>query len=571
MLDSNKTNAQLVAELNSLRQRIVELEAGNARLLQVEGDLRASEKRYADAIAATSDAIWEWDMVTNETYYSPRWYEMLGYEDKKFDMNLAVWEHLCHPEDLTKAKSVIRAHLSSPGSNGYIADFRMRSAEGHWLWIQGRGKVIQRDALGNPMRISGTNTDISERKKAEESIRISEERLRRAEHVAGTGNWEIDLTTKTVHASEGAKSIYSFWAEKMTLEDIQSVPLPEYRSILDTALRALIEKGEPYSVDFKVLRPTDGKLIDVSSVATYDSARNMVFGVIQDITERRRMQDIMVQTEKMMSVGGLAAGMAHEINNPLGGILQNVQVLLRKLTVESQVNNESASQVGCKFSDIKSFMEVRGIISGLHNIRESGERAAHVVKDMLEFSRRSESRNAPSRIDELINKAVEFCSTDYDLKKSYDFKNIIIIREFHSDLPEIPCSKTQIQQVMINLLGNAAHALIGVAAPQVILRACKENGCVRIEIEDNGPGMDESTRRKIFEPFFTTKPVGEGTGLGLSVSYFIIANNHRGTIEVESSPGCGAKFIIRLPLSKDANENPALQSFYLRTPSDREP
>jgi polar amino acid transport system substrate-binding protein len=108
--------------------------------------------------------------------------------------------------------------------------------------------------------------------------------------------------------------------------------------------------------------------------------------------------------------------------------------------------------------------------------------------------------------------------------------------------------QTQLQQVFMNLLANAAQAMVNTSAPAIVLRTAFEGCCARIEIEDNGPGMPEEVRKHIFEPFFTTKPVGEGTGLGLSVSFFIIVSHHHGTIEVESSPGQGARFIIRLPL-----------------------
>ncbi|MBT4639455.1 MAG: PAS domain-containing sensor histidine kinase, partial [Deltaproteobacteria bacterium] len=109
----------------------------------------------------------------------------------------------------------------------------------------------------------------------------------------------------------------------------------------------------------------------------------------------------------------------------------------------------------------------------------------------------------------------------------------------------------EIEQVVLNVLNNAAWAMANEkrdAPPQIMVRICSEKSLVKIEIEDNGPGMDAETRRRVFEPFFTTKPVGEGTGLGLSVSYMIITNNHKGTMEVQSEKGKGSRFIIRLPL-----------------------
>jgi len=127
-----------------------------------------------------------------------------------------------------------------------------------------------------------------------------------------------------------------------------------------------------------------------------------------------------------------------------------------------------------------------------------------------------------------------------------------IVREFQPDMPPVPCAPMEIEQVIINLLRNAAQAMAshpkeGVA-PRIVLRLRQSGDMAEIEVEDNGPGIKEKNRRKVFEPFYTTKKPGEGTGLGLSVSYFIITRNHGGTIRVESEPGKGARFIIQLPL-----------------------
>jgi len=152
----------------------------------------------------------------------------------------------------------------------------------------------------------------------------------------------------------------------------------------------------------------------------------------------------------------------------------------------------------------------------------------------------------------LIENVLELAGKDYNLKKKYDFRNIKIIRDFDSDLPLVTCTETEVEQVVLNLLNNAAWAMAIAkkdAPPQITLRVNAENRMARIEIEDNGPGMEEAVRSKIFEPFFTTKSVGEGTGLGLSVSYMIITNNHQGTMEVASEPGKGTRFIIQLPLN----------------------
>ena len=299
--------------------------------------------------------------------------------------------------------------------------------------------------------------------------------------------------------------------------------------------------GEPRLVDLQVF-PMDPEPGGAGAVLRLD-----------DVTERARMEEVVLQTEKMMSVGGLAAGMAHEINNPLGGILQSAQVLKRRLDPETPATAQAARDAGCEPAALGRILEARSVPELLEGIRQSAQRAARIVANMLEFSRKSDTRMQPAALSVLMDKAVELCLEDYDLKKRYDFRKIAVERDYDQALPQVPCLATLIEQVLVNLIRNAAHAFAAQGmdgSARITLRTRLEAGYARMEVEDNGPGMDEATRRRIFEPFFSTKPPGEGTGLGLSVSFFIITSNHGGTIHVESEPGKGTRFVIKLPLGE---------------------
>ncbi len=273
---------------------------------------------------------------------------------------------------------------------------------------------------------------------------------------------------------------------------------------------------------------------------------------LDDVTQRVQMETMMVQTEKMMSVGGLAAGMAHEINNPLGGMLQNLQNVIRRLSPGLPANETDAAACGTRLETIGRYLERREIFRFLENIRRSGERAARVVENMLSFSRRSEPRKTPVNLAALLDKAVELAAQDYDLKKKFDFRHIRIVREYEPEMAPVDCVATEIEQVLLNLLRNAAQAMSDGRQrrqpPCITLRLRREDASAVIEVADNGPGLDPGQRKRIFEPFFTTKEVGVGTGLGLSVSYFIITNNHNGRMTADSAPGQGAVFTVRLPL-----------------------
>ena len=307
--------------------------------------------------------------------------------------------------------------------------------------------------------------------------------------------------------------------------------------------------------DTKKVRETNDSTL-YEDVTIYPLIANGVEGAvirIDDITDKVRMEEMMIQSEKMLSVGGLAAGMAHEINNPLAGIIQTASVMKNRLTnIEMPANKRVASEIDVDIADIKRFMEKRGIPNMIDAINESGKRVAAIVDNMLSFARKSEDQKFSHNVIELLDKTIELASTDYDMKKQYDFKQIAIQKEYTDNLPMIPCEGSKIQQVLLNILRNGAQAmhLAGTEKPQFIIRTMfeEDKGIVTIEIEDNGPGMDEETRKRVFDPFFTTKPVGVGTGLGLSVAYFIVTENNGGRMSVESEPGKGAKFIISLPM-----------------------
>ena len=274
---------------------------------------------------------------------------------------------------------------------------------------------------------------------------------------------------------------------------------------------------------------------------------------IDDITQRLSLEEMMVQSEKMLSVGGLAAGMAHEINNPLGAILHNVQNIRRRLSPELPKNLEQAEQSGVELATVNQYLASREVPQLLDGIQQAGTRAAKIVSHMLSFSRLSNRQMAPCDLPALIDQAVEIASNDFDLTIGFDFKGQNIVRQFDPELGPVPGTANELEQVLLNLLKNAAQAIHqrpdGAEPGRITLRTRLNPPWAEIQVEDNGIGMSENVRKRTFEPFFTTKEIGQGTGLGLSVSYFIITNNHKGQMEVQSSVGQGTCFTLRLPLA----------------------
>jgi PAS domain S-box-containing protein len=358
---------------------------------------------------------------------------------------------------------------------------------------------------------------------------------------------------------EGRVNLWNQQAEQYTgvmSSDAKGLPaeslLPRFSGHLHHA-SSVIESKTPYHAEKIHFRDPDQRYFDVQIYPLATEVGGQAVIRIDDVTEQARVEEIMMQTEKMMMVGGLAAGMAHEINNPLGAILQNAQNIERRISPDLPANIEAARAAGISLDNVHAYLEKRGIIGFLSHIRVAGSRASKIIMNMLKFSRKSESHRESANLGEIIDQVLELAANDYDMKKNYDFKHIQVVREIDNSMLPVTITVLEIEQVLLNIIKNAAQAMSTGQLrrdPVLTVRVRHEGKIAVVEIEDNGPGMDESTQRRIFEPFFTTKAVGVGTGLGLSVSYAIITNNHHGSIEVVSQPGEGALFVIKLPINE---------------------
>ena len=300
------------------------------------------------------------------------------------------------------------------------------------------------------------------------------------------------------------------------------------------------------------LKTKNNRLIEteINMTALLIDSNRCIQVIIRDVTERNRAQEMMVQTEKMAAVGGLATGMAHEINNPLGIILMAAQNINRRIGTDMKKNQVAAHSIGLDFGKLQTYLREKSIFTYLEAIQCAGERAAKIVRSMLDFGRANTVlKKEHCHLNVLMDQAIQMASNDYDMKKKFDFKQIAIHRHY-TDIQKVICEKTEITQVLLNILKNAAQAMSThpgeTPLPRLDIFIREKNNRAVIEIADNGPGIKKELLQTIFQPFFTTKPVGEGTGLGLSVSYFIISTHHNGLLHVESKEGFGSKFIIEL-------------------------
>ncbi|MCP4689026.1 MAG: PAS domain S-box protein [Desulfobacterales bacterium] len=508
--------------------------------------LSESEERFRSLVESANDWIWQTDEKNVYTYSSPRIKSLLGYEPEEILGRSPL--DLMPPDEAERMAAEYDAIYKSARPIKSIEIINIHK-DGREVILETSGLPVL-DGSGRVLGYRGVDRDITVRKKSEEEVRGLRNLLQNIIDSMTAMIISVDPLARVIQwnkAAERAAGVSAREARGRALDEV----IPRLEGQMENVRKAFDSREK--QLDPMATRHENGEM-RFEEIMVFPLSDGVEGAVIQvnDITERVRLEEMIIQSEKMLSVGGLAAGMAHEINNPLAGVMQNLAVVRNRLEGDLRANRGVAEMVGASMGAIHAYVKERGVDKMLDNIQESGSRAAEIVKDMLNFARKSEQAYSTQNLEQLLDKTVKLIENDYDMKKRYDFKQIEIVREYDSEKPYAPCEGGKIQQVFLNILKNGAEAMSenpsGNAPPRFILRSLREDDMARIEIEDNGPGMAESTQKRIFEPFFTTKPVGQGTGLGLSVSYFIITENHNGTLEVESIPGKGTKFILRLPL-----------------------
>ncbi len=302
-------------------------------------------------------------------------------------------------------------------------------------------------------------------------------------------------------------------------------PREEYKKIWDAILHGGEWQGEFHN------RRKDGELYwewaNISAIKNKDGVITHFIAIKEDITERKRSEQQLQQarrqlqgSEKLAAVGELAAGVCHEILNPLNIISIHVQMRAKKRADDSE------------------------IADALGKVRKEIERSRKIVEALMKFARKGESKPVRAALQPELESILALVEKDFSLD------NIRVVRDIDPDLPQVNVDPDEMRQVFLNIVNNAKHAMRkngGTFTLSVEKVQMDGGGCVRIKFSDTGTGIKKENLGKIFDPFFTTKPEGEGTGLGLAVVHTLVEKNG-GTIMVESEEGKGAAFVIDLPV-----------------------
>ena len=517
---------------------------------QAEEALRRSETYLAEAQRLSHTGSWAYDLASDKyVYASEECCRIFEFDPQEGLPTREAFARQIHPEDYDKVHGEYEKSLREKVDTSI--EFRVALPSGAAKHIQAIQHPVLNEA-GDVVELMGTAIDITERKRAEAEINSLKNYLSNIIDSMPSMLVGMDNTRTVTLWNHQAEAFTGIPAGEAIGKPIVHL-LPDFASWI-MIMGADMDEHRPSSMEQLLIeKEGERRFYDLMLYPLLIDAVGGAVLRIEDVTERARIQELMVQTEKMMSIGGLAAGMAHEINNPLGIITQAAQNIERRISLELHANRKVSEELGLNLEGIRAYFDKRQISDAIASIRTASSRAAKIVANMLQFSRRADTTMEFTSLAETVDQALELAASDYDLKKKYDFRSIDIIKDYQ-DTPQVSVVSVEIEQVILNLLKNAAQAMTANPPdrrPSITLRLWSEGRYAVLEVEDNGPGMTEDIRRRVFEPFFTTKDPGVGTGLGLSVSYMIVTQNHKGLIEVQSTPGGGTVFNVKLPIGRE--------------------
>ncbi|TIH17116.1 PAS domain S-box protein [Marinifilum sp. JC120] len=499
------------------------------------------------AYRCQNDVDWTMDFVSEGCF------ELTGYQPDSLVANRDIsYSDLILPQYQAHVWECVQEAVQDREPFEMIYKIRTSSGEEKWVWEKG----VDSGGEGGGVVLEGFITDVTPLMLAEQALHQSEERYRLMAEKTGQMVYDLNIETGEIVWSGAVVEItgveeHEF--QSVNLEGWKDKIHPDDRRAVLEELEKCIDEGQPFVSVYRFRRKNGSYLYVEDEGSFLMNTRGTpvrMVGVLRDYSHKMKVQELMIQTEKMTTVASLSAGMAHEINNPLGIVTQSAQNIERRLSLDLPGNIEVADKIGISLELIRKYLEERKILTMVEEIKEAGTRAAKVIVNMLNFSRKSGDKKDFCSIDDIVERAMETVDAELCTEEGCDFRKINFVKDFQAGLPHVLCYSRELEQVLLNLMRNSAQSLIDGGcsedSPRIAIRAYCNNAYLTIEVEDNGPGMDRFTRKKAFEPFFSTRAEG-GSGLGLSMAYFVITRNHGGTIRIDSEPDKGTKFTIQLP------------------------
>ncbi|WP_208596370.1 PAS domain S-box protein [Desulfonatronospira thiodismutans] len=519
--------------------------------------LRTSEERLDRAMAVKNEGIWDWNLVTNETYFDDRYYTMAGYSPNEFPQHFSGWAERVHPEDLQKATSAIEDCIAGK-TETFDIEFRFKHKDGSWIWIQGQGKIMERNPDDSPLRMIGTHTDITERKLAEEALLESEEMQRKILQAVPDLIVRTDLEGIITFVNELAYPGLSYIPQasiygRSLFSFIDARDLPRAQ---ENALKRLEKNIGPqeYRLNFE-----EGISIDteINGAVVYDKESmpvGMVY-VIRDITDRKRDKKELLKAKEQAEAANQAksrflANMSHELRTPFNGIMGMMQ-LLQTTTLDEEQQ---------EYVDMAI---------------KSSQRFARLLSDILDLSSVETGRMSIFNSEFDLGEALGSIHDIFDA--SAREKGVFLEYLPGDDVPaKVIGDAVRVKQILITLVSNALKFTEkGVVEIRLDALCAAKGGDVRIKfaVSDTGIGIPEDQLKNLFTPFeqldgsYTRKH--QGAGLGLSIVKRLVELMN-GNIDIDSLPGEGTTVHVVLPFGLSARDDRETPGKALSTEQSRD-
>jgi len=493
---------------------------------KTEKELRESEEKYRLLVENAGEAI---AVVQDSTvkFVNSRTFEIMQHSREDFLSRPFI--EFIHPDDRQMVMGYYMAWLSREGAPS-LYPFRFIDKDGSIKWAEMRTTTIQWE---DKPAVLVLMTDITKRQRAEEALRQSEERYRLLAENSMDVIWTVglDLMLRYISPSvwlytglKGDKiiDVVTRGGEYAEMLGIDSRDIERQRN----AMKDLIEGNSDVQVIEYRVKGRDGKSYwaeeKMSLLRDSEGTASGIIGVTRDNTAQRKMTENLMVADRLISLGEMAAGLAHEINNPLTAVMGFAYLLQQNPAIPSEVREE------------------------VESIYRESKRAAEVAKGFLAFSHGQTAEKKAEQINSLVENVLK-------LRQSRMQKqNISMSLDLAEGLPSVYCDSAQIQQAVLNIILNAEYFMYQIHRRGTISVSTRLSGSnIKLSIADDGPGIMPDKLEHIFDPFYSTKQAGEGTGLGLSICHSIV-HAHGGNIYVESSPGKGAVFTMELPAGQQS-------------------
>lgn len=543
-----KTREQLEDELRSARQRIAELEALETARKHAEEALRRSEERYRLITDNMAETVWLMDMNLRTTFVSPSVERTRGYTPEEL-MTMPP-DKLLTPRSLEMALETLSEELTEERlaqKDLHISrtlELEFYGKAGSTFWSEVTATLI-RDTEGRPTGLLGVGRDITDRKQVEEALSRSEERYRTILADVEDAYFEVDFAGNMIFVDDSTCRLLGYSAKELIGMNYRSFTAEEDAQTVYQAFTHVYRTGEQVkNLSCRIVRKDGITGFAEAAVFPLQNREGRIIGfrgVGRDVTERKRAEGERRELEQkaqlashLASVGEMAAGLAHEINNPLTGVIGYAQLLMQK-GIPQDIRND------------------------VERINDGAQRVAGIVRRLLTFARQQRLERDYVNINEIIETTLALRA--YELQTS----GVKVSTYLDPRLPVTTADGGQLQQVFLNLIINAETEMKSANGKgNLLIRTEAANDTIRISFKDEGPGIAKENLQRVFDPFFTTREKGKGTGLGLSVCHGIITE-HGGSICVESALGKGATFTVELPVvtkgkEKKPDEAPAEES-----------